>query len=131
MNYFNELKELSNNSYSPYSQFKVAAILVTNKGITKGINVENIAYGEAICAERSAIVSAISQFGPNIEFKEIHLLTQSEDVSDVTPCGSCRQVMAEFFTKSCIIKAYSLKNETKTYSIQDLLPYSFKDENVK
>lgn len=70
-----KLREILKNSYSPYSNFKVAAIVVMKDGSEfKGVNVENASYGAAICAERSAIVSAVSAGYKIGAFKELHVM---------------------------------------------------------
>ncbi|WP_420239148.1 cytidine deaminase [Telmatobacter bradus] len=83
------------NSYSPYSKFRVgAALLLANGEIVTGTNVENISYGLTICAERSALVRAISQFGPQVRIEAAAVANLNQAASP--PCGACRQVLAEF-----------------------------------
>jgi homotetrameric cytidine deaminase len=83
------------NSYSPYSKFRVgAALLLKNGEIVTGTNVENISYGLTICAERSALVRAISQFGPEVRIEAVAVANLNQAASP--PCGACRQVLAEF-----------------------------------
>lgn len=80
-----KLKELQKNSYSPYSNFKVSAIVVMNDGNEFfGVNVENASYGATICAERSAIVSAISRGYTKGSFKELHIMVGSGEIG--MPC---------------------------------------------
>ena len=82
-------------SYSPYSHFRVgAAILLTGGSVVTGTNVENVSYGLTICAERSALVRAISEFGPQIRIEAVAVANLNEAASP--PCGACRQVLAEF-----------------------------------
>ena len=82
-------------SYSPYSHFRVgAALRLTNGEVVTGTNVENISYGLTICAERSALVSAVSQFGPGIRIEAVAVANLNDAASP--PCGACRQVLAEF-----------------------------------
>ncbi len=109
-------------SYSPYSHHKVGAALRTRDGkIFSGCNVENSSYGGSICAERSAIVSAISQVG-QIEIAEIAVLTDSNP--PWPPCGMCRQVIAEFGLKSVIYCA-NLKGDVVRIEFKDLMPQAF------
>jgi len=82
-------------SYSPYSGFRVgAALRLTNGEIVTGTNVENVSYGLTICAERSALVRAVSQFGPEIRIEAVAVDHLNDAPSP--PCGACRQVLAEF-----------------------------------
>ena len=90
-----EARQAARQSYSPYSDFKVgAALRLTNGEVVTGTNVENISYGLTICAERSALVRAVSQFGPQIRIEAIAVTNLNEAASP--PCGACRQVLAEF-----------------------------------
>ena len=127
---FEKLKELHNNSYAVYSNFKVSAIAVTKDGREfNGVNVENCAYPSGLCAERSAIVSAISNGVKKGEFKELNLLTSSPKIG--TPCMACRQVILELFDKNAIIRCFATTGEYVEYSVSELCPYSFSDEDLK
>ncbi len=90
-------------SYSPYSHFKVgAAVRLENDTIVSGSNQENIAYPSGLCAERTAMFYASAQY-PGIAMKTIAIAAVQNGalLSDpATPCGSCRQVMAEYQTRS-------------------------------
>lgn len=80
-------------AYAPYSQFAVGAAIQTNEGeVFMGCNVENISYGLTICAERSALSSAVSSGFKR--FKRIVIV--SDSIEPISPCGACRQVLAEF-----------------------------------
>jgi len=82
-------------AYAPYSRFRVgAALRLTNGEIVTGANVENVSFGLTICAERSALVKAVSQFGPEIRVEAVAIANLNEAASP--PCGACRQVLAEF-----------------------------------
>jgi len=82
------------NSYSPYSRFHVGAALLCEDGtVFSGTNIENRSYGLTICAERSAVSSAIS--AGNTRFKAIAVACPDADYP-VSPCGACRQVLSEF-----------------------------------
>ena len=126
-----ELFELGKNSYSPYSNFRVAAIVVTKDGNKlKGVNVENASYGATICAERNAILSAISNGYKKGDFKELHLMClDSNKIS--TPCFMCRQVISEFFDKEAKIILYNIDGETKEYKVNELCPYPFSEDDLK
>ena len=91
-----KLEKLLDNAYAPYSHFKVACIIKTKDNQEfMGVNVENASYGATICAERSAIVSAISKGYKKGDFKELHVMVSSGSIG--TPCFICRQVISEFF----------------------------------
>ena len=126
-----KLLELAKNSYSPYSHFRVATILIMKDGKQiRGVNVENSAYGSSICSEISAILSAISLGYKKGDFKEMHCMcADSNRVS--TSCFGCRQVMSEFFDKEAPVYFYSNAGEVKKYLIKELCPYPFEDEDLK
>ncbi len=111
------------NAYSPYSKFSVGAALLTKDGkIFTGCNVENISYGLSMCAERAALFKAVSE-----GFKEFSAIAISTSSKKPTfPCGACRQVLSEFGN----IEIY-LNHDEKSYSISDLLPFSFSNEQMK
>ncbi|MDR3330524.1 MAG: cytidine deaminase [Mycoplasmataceae bacterium] len=122
-NKYQELKKIINNAYAPYSKFKVAAIVETDKGDFYGVNVENASFPISMCAERNAIYSAVAHGAK--KFKSVYLLSSSL-ATNVTPCGACRQVINEFFAPDAKIYVYSKDGKVKTYSVQELLPYGFK-----
>ena len=125
-----KLLELLKNSYAPYSSFPVAAILVTKDGREfNGVNVENASYGATICAERSAIVSAISSGYKKGQFKEINVMVSSGDIG--MPCFVCRQVITEFFDKDSVVRAWSTTGEFVEYAVSELCPYPFDSEDLK
>ncbi|TMS37855.1 hypothetical protein L596_004700 [Steinernema carpocapsae] len=85
--------EVMKKAYCPYSNFPVGAVLVTKDGkVFTGVNVENASYGGTICAERSAVVSAVSS--GHRDFAKIVISTELEDPA--SPCGLCRQFLVEF-----------------------------------
>ena len=121
---------LHNNSYSPYSNYKVSAIAVMKDGKEfVGVNVENAAYGASICAERSAILSAISNGYKKYDFKELHVMVSSRSIG--TPCFECRQVISELFEKDCIIYCYSTDGRKEKYTVEELCPYPFGEDDLK
>lgn len=125
-----KLLELLNNSYSPYSNYAVSAILVTKDGKGfYGVNVENASYGAAICAERSAIVSAISAGYKRYDFKELNIMVSSGKIG--MPCFLCRQVISELFDKDAIIRCYATTGEYKEYNVEDICPYPFGSDDLK
>ncbi|MFZ5649825.1 MAG: cytidine deaminase [Bacillota bacterium] len=116
-----------NRAYAPYSRFRVGAAVAASGGsIYTGCNVENASYGLTCCAERVALFKAVSQ--GEREFTDIAVVSDSEDFC--SPCGACRQVMAEFGGH---IKVYMCNNrgEYKVKSVSDLLPGSFSLEGHK
>ena len=120
-------KEARLNSYSPYSNFKVGAALITKSGkLYKGCNIENSAYSPTCCAERTAFVKAISE--GEKEFSSIAIVGGTLDTNSYClPCGVCRQFMSEFCDKD--FKIYVSNNkETKVYTLEELLPHSFELE---
>src|ERR1700727_1513177 len=88
-------EQAAQKSYSPYSKFRVgAALRLTNGEIVTGTNVENVSYGLTICAERAALVRAVSQFGPQIRIAAVAVVNLNDAPSP--PCGACRQGLAGF-----------------------------------
>lgn len=126
-----ELLELGKNSYSPYSHFRVAAIVVMKDGNKfKGVNVENASYGATVCAERSAILSAVSNGYKKGDFKGLHIMClDSNKIS--TSCFMCRQVISELFDKDAIITCYNNIGDYKEYKVSELCPYPFNEEDLK
>ena len=119
--------EASKNSYSPYSNFKVGAALLTKNGnVYNGTNIENGAYSETICAERTAFFKAISE--GEKEFEKIAIVggKNGNFTNICTPCGSCRQVMSEFCKNEFKIILGNGKLEYKEYTLEEFLPHSFK-----
>jgi cytidine deaminase len=108
-------------AYSPYSNFKVGAAVLTKSGrIFVGCNIENCSYGLTVCAERVAIFNAIS--AGEKEFKAIAIVTDSTELTP--PCGACRQVIWEFSRDVKIILANS-QGKQRTTKISNLLPTPF------
>ncbi len=128
MNYFNELQRLLDNSYSPFSHFSVASIAVTKQGkIYKGVNVESVAYPTTICAERNAIFSAVTDGNRVGDISEIHILARdgNGELFAASPCGSCRQVIAEQSLNLATVYSYRSVDDINKYSISQLLPDAF------
>ena len=108
-------------AYVPYSHFPVGAALECSDGtVFTGCNVENAAYGSTICAERTAIVKAVSE--GHREFVRIAIAGKSKDFC--VPCGSCRQVMMEFSPEMEVI-CLNGAGESRTFALRELLPYGF------
>jgi len=115
--------QAAQNSYSPYSRFRVgAALKLTNGAIVTGTNVENVSYGLTICAERSALVSAVSQFGPEMRIEAVAVANLNNAASP--PCGACRQVLAEFVLPGAPI-IFPAADGQRVMPFIDLLPLAF------
>jgi cytidine deaminase len=131
-------KEAFSSAYAPYSGFFVgASILLENGEIINGSNQENVAYPSGLCAERVAIFYAGAKF-PKVKIKTIAVSVFSKDynLTDViSPCGACRQVLAEYEDKQGqFIKVilHSPNDEVLIASkVQDLLPFMFKSSHLK
>lgn len=122
-----EAKKMMSQAYIPYSKFPVGAALLTKTGtIYTGCNIENAAYPVSCCAERVAIFKALS-VGER-EFSEMAVVADTQ--RPIPPCGSCRQVMSEFFPGDMNIHLANLEQETKTLTMEQLLPFSFKPSDL-
>ena len=109
------------NAHAPYSKFRVGAALLTRDGkLITGCNVENSAYGLAICAETLAVASAVSQ--GLTEFDEIAIA--SDDREPTPPCGACRQVLNEF-APNIRVSSYTRDGKEASWTLQELLPHAF------
>lgn len=107
-------------AYCPYSHFPVGAALLTKSGrVYGGCNIENASYPLGNCAERTAIFKAVSE--GEKEFAAIAIVADSE--GPCSPCGACRQVMAEFQIPRIIMA--NLRGESKAVSLDEILPYRF------
>src|SRR5580698_2427640 len=107
-------------SYSPYSKFKVgAALKLTSGEVVTGTNVENVSYGLTICAERAALVRAVSQFGPEIRIAAVAVANLNGMPSP--PCGACRQVLAEFMLPDAPV-VFPVAEGTRTMIFSELFP---------
>ena len=125
-----KLLELQKNSYAPYSDFHVSAIVVMNDGVEfRGVNVENASFGATICAERTAIVSAISAGYKKGDFKELNVMVSSGEVG--MPCFICRQVISEFFDKDATVRCFATTGEYKEYTVEEICPFPFGSEDLK
>ena len=112
------------NAYAPYSKFRVgAAVLLENGEIFTGCNVENASYGLTNCAERSAIFAAVSKLGAASVKVRAVAVVNDHDVP-CSPCGACRQVIAEFGPSA--ILWYLGTNGVKESTMENLLPDCFR-----
>lgn len=116
-------RQVAQQSYSPYSRFRVgAALLLSNGAVITGTNVENASYGLTICAERAAVVRAVSEFGPQIRILAVAVTNLNHEASP--PCGACRQVLAEFMVPDGEIIFTGADGNMKR-PFRELLPYTF------
>ncbi|MDP4625501.1 MAG: cytidine deaminase [Akkermansiaceae bacterium] len=103
-------------AYAPYSEFQVgAALLAENGQVFPGCNVENISYGLTNCAERVAIGAAVAS--GNRKFEKVVVVADTKE--PISPCGACRQVLAEFGVKSIIL---ANREGAVIFSLEELLP---------
>lgn len=117
-----QLINLLQNAYAPYSNYKVATIVETKQGATfLGVNIENASYGATICAERNAIASYIAS-GSNDPIIAIHVMAIGD--APAIPCFMCRQVMIELLDQNTDVKVYT-KNNVTTYKLSELTPHPF------
>lgn len=117
-----EAIEAREKAYTPYSKFKVGAVVVDENGEhTKGANIENASYGLSNCAERSAIFAAASQGMRKIKI----ICVVADTTGPVSPCGACRQVIKEFADNDTVIIIANLKKDYKIMTMEELLPYGF------
>ena len=117
--------EARRRAYVPYSRFPVGAALLTRSGkIYTGCNVENASYGLTVCAERIAIWKAVSE--GETEFEALAVATNIGG----SPCGACRQVMAEFAPDMPVLIA-DLSGQATASSVADLLPLAFRPEHLR
>ena len=123
--------EAKRGSYSPYSHFQVGAALLLEDGtIVKGANQENVAYPSGLCAERTAMFAAGANY-PETAFKSLAIVASDHGVTcefPASPCGSCRQVMAEYqkkYGKPFSIILVGSRRIRKFDRVDDLLPFIF------
>jgi len=118
----------AHNAYAPYSNFRVgAAVLLANGQIVTGCNVENASYRLTVCAEQSAIASAVALYGPKIRIRAIAVANLNDTASQ--PCGACRQTIHEFSTPGTIVYFPAEKGAVAHATIAELLPAAFLLQN--
>lgn len=116
-------RDAAEHSYSPYSGFRVgAALLLENGAVVTGTNVENVSFGLTICAERSALVRAVAEYGPAIRIRAVAVANGNNAASP--PCGACRQMLAEFTEPDAPV-VFPAVDGMRTTRFADLLPHSF------
>jgi cytidine deaminase len=119
-------KKARGSAYAPYSNYHVGAALLTKSGkVYLGGNVENAAYPTSICAERVAVFKAVTE--GEREFEAVAVVTRDGG----TPCGSCRQVLAEFAPDALVLIANENGEVVREGTVLDLLPGAFGPSNLK
>jgi cytidine deaminase len=109
------------NAHAPYSKFLVGCAIIDEAGsIHAGCNVENVSYGLTQCAERAAVTAAVSS--GTVALVVAVLVADTEE--PITPCGACRQVLAEF-GRDIIVISHTLTNKRAVYVVDELLPAAF------
>ncbi len=120
-------RRAAQNAYVPYSRFHVGAALLCASGrVFTGCNIENASFGGTICAERVALVKAVSE-GEH-EFQ--HLVVVADNAEPTSPCGICRQFMAEF-TLNMPVTMVGAGGKSMTMTVAELLPAAFTPEDLK
>jgi len=122
----NLANEARQRAYVPYSNYPVGVALRTKSGrVFTGVNVENAAYPTTMCAERTAVFSAVT--AGEREFEVIAVVTDNGG----SPCGSCRQVLAEFGLDTIVLIADGKGNLVQETTVKELLPGAFTPEHLK
>lgn len=120
--------EILKNSHSPYSKYRVASAVMDEHGrISLGTNVENASFGATVCAERTAVFSAVTHGAK--EIKAVVIVTES--AQPWPPCGMCRQVLTEFARPETPVILWSTKGIRKRLSMKALCPHSFTPKSLK
>lgn len=118
----NEITGILGNAYVKYSNFRVGSLVISETGKKYfGVNVENKSYGLAICAERTAITSAVTDGMKRIKT----IIIVGETKSPLGPCGACREVISEFADEKTEIIFANVNKDYAVYKIDDILPLRF------
>lgn len=119
---FRLAQNVMENAYAPFSKFKVGAAVLTSTGeIFTGVNVENSSFGGTICAERTAIVKAVSE-----GFRDFEAIAICSSDGKAWPCGICRQFMKEFCEDDFKILTGDNEDNLQVYTLGELLPEGFR-----
>lgn len=114
-------------AYTPYSRFQVGAALLAEGKVYSGCNVENASYGLTNCAERTAIYKAVSEGVTRIEA----IAVAADTEGPVSPCGACRQVLAEFCDRDTKVYLTNLRGNTEEWTMEQLLPGAFQAGDMR
>lgn len=122
--WIDEAKAAREKAYTPYSRFKVGCALILADGrIQHGCNIENAAYGPTNCAERTAMFAAVASGEEVRTFRALAVIGDTE--APITPCGVCRQVMAELCAPNTPVILANLRGDYRLTTVADLLPGAF------
>lgn len=122
-----EAKAARERAYVPYSKFKVGAVLMTKEGkVYGGCNIENASYGLTNCAERTAIFKAV--FEGERTFEKMVIVGETD--GPISPCGACRQVIAEFCEPDMPVILTNLNGNTQETTVSELLPGAFTGKDM-
>ena len=114
-------------AYAPYSKFRVGAAVVMGSGqVYRGANVENASYGLCLCAERTALVTAVAAGETKLQAVAVYTPTKTP----TSPCGACRQVLSEFGPDALVISVCDSTRRLET-SLAALLPEQFGPKNLR
>ncbi len=114
-------------AYTPYSKFNVGAVVIDETGKeVSGCNVENASYGLSMCAERTAIFKAVSEGSKTIET----VVVVGDTDGPISPCGACRQVIAEFAGDDFTLILANMAGDTKVMTKEEMLPYGFSPKDL-
>ncbi len=122
-----EALEARKQAYAPYSHFQVGAAILADGVIYRGCNVENASYGLTNCAERTAVFKAVSEGKTKVEAVAVVADTDGP----VSPCGACRQVLAEFCDGGTKIYLTNLKGDIEEWTMSQLLPGAFSGADME
>lgn len=118
-----KLRELLKNSYAPYSNMRFACIVEAKSGaLYSGVNVENVSYGGAICAERNAINNAVG--AGERKFKALYLMSNSNE-KFLFPCHICKQTFLEFFDEDVLFNVMKENGEMKVMTFNEIMDSRF------
>ncbi len=122
MSLIDDARQVRENAHAPYSGFKVGAAIRTATGrVFTGVNVENAAYPEGTCAEAGAIAAMVA--AGETQIAEVAVIGDAP--TPVTPCGGCRQKIAEFAAPGVPVTMANLRGDVRTMKIEELLPHAF------
>ena len=125
-----KLLNLLPNAYIPMSHFAVSAVVVLKDGREfPGVNVEDASTRAGTCAERTAIFTAITNGAKKGDFKEINVMTSSNNTIGM-PCFVCRQMISELFDKDAIVRCFNKNGEYVEHTVEELCPYPFGSEDL-
>lgn len=123
----NKATDMLEKAYVPYSHFPVGAALLTKEGeVFSGCNIENASFGLTNCAERTAIFKAVSEGKKEFEY----LVVTGDTDGPISPCGACRQVLAEFCGPDMPVLLTNNKGNKQITTVSELLPGAFKSEDM-